>query len=659
MSKLTLLRSVFLFGIVFLAFAFPLHPGDASEPHGVNAAEARLASKVFSSIDEQRWTAALKLSAHAHDRVLSKLVLWLDLMRPQSGRSFAEISRFIDDNPDWPRQKVLVLRAEDIMEGVPDTVLKQWFARHDPISPLAQLRDADLIAASGNAEDAKRRIEEAWISGNFSDEDLRKVLAKYRTFLTTSDHIRRTDRLLWSGEITQASRMLPLLPADWRALAVARMKLAANAAGAAGPVAQVPEALRSNNGLLFDRMRWHLSRDDKDTAIALMESVRNDPERPDRWWPYRQILARDLLNRGQAAHAFKLAADNALVAGSDAAEAEFLTGWIALRFMNRPDLAFPHFVRLHKLSQRPLSVSRGAYWAARAAAGNGDKAAAKTWFGIAASYPTTFYGQLAAAEPGISSTEHPEPEGITAPSDTAKFEALEMVRAILILNAAGEDDLVKTFFVTLANRATTLRNYVLLAELAERIGRPDLGVTIAKIASYANVSMLRAGYPLTRVPRNAGAEQALLLAITRQESAFDSKAMSPTGARGLMQLEPATAAQTARKLGLPFKVKHLTDNGFLNVTLGQAYLDDLISRFDGSYVLAIAAYNAGPSRVSQWIGQFGDPRHTSIDTVDWIEKIPFNETRNYVQRVLENLQVYRLRIGKRELAFSLPEDLHR
>ena len=659
MSKITLLRSLVLLGIVLLAFALPLDPGDASESYGVGATEAHLASKIFADIDDERWTAALKLSAHAHDSVLSKLVLWLDLTRPQSGRSFAEISRFIDDNPDWPRQKVLVLRAEDIMEGVPDAQLKQWFARHDPISPLAQLRDADLIAAAGKADDARRRIEAAWINGNLDDEDFRKVLTKYRNFLTTSDHLRRTDRLLWSGEIAQAGRMLPLLPADWRALAEARIKLASAAPGAAGAVAAVPEALRSNNGLLFDRMRWHLSRDDKDTAIALMESARDDLGRPERWWPYRQILARDLLSRGQAAHAFKLAADNGLVGGSEAAEAEFLSGWIALRFMNRPDLAYPHFVKLHKLSQRPLSVSRGAYWAARAAAGNGDKAAAKTWFTIAASYPTTFYGQLAAAEPGISATEHPEPEGITAASDTARFQSLELVRAILILNAAGEDDLVKTFFVTLANRATTLRSYVLLAELAERIGRPDLGVTIAKIASYANVSLLRAGYPLTRVPRNAGAEQALLLAITRQESAFDSKAVSPTGARGLMQLEPQTAAQIARKLGLPFKAKHLTDNGFFNVTLGQAYLDDLISRFDGSYVLAIAAYNAGPSRVSQWIGQFGDPRLTSVDTVDWIEEIPFNETRNYVQRVLENLQVYRLRIGKRELAFSLPQDLHR
>ena len=195
MSKITLLRSLVLLGIVLLAFALPLDPGDASESYGVGAAEARLASKIFADIDDERWTAALKLSAHAHDSVLSKLVLWLDLTRPQSGRSFAEISRFIDDNPDWPRQKVLVLRAEDIMEGVPDAQLKQWFARHDPISPLAQLRDADLIAAAGKADDARRRIEAAWINGNLDDEDFRKVLTKYRNFLTTSDHLRRTDHL--------------------------------------------------------------------------------------------------------------------------------------------------------------------------------------------------------------------------------------------------------------------------------------------------------------------------------------------------------------------------------------------------------------------------------------------------------------------------------
>lgn len=645
--------------LLLLATALPLRPGEAGDFRGVSDPEARLARSIFTAIDDQRWSAALKQSAHVHDRVLAKLVLWLDLMRPQSGRSFDEIASFADENPDWPRQKVLVLRAEDIMASVPDARLKDWFARHAPISSLAQLRDADLIAADGKAADARDRIEAAWIQGNFSDDDYRKILAKYRDVLTPSDHVRRADRLLWAGETAQVMRMLPILPVGWRALVQARVKLTANAPGAAAAVVAVPQALRSNGGLLYDRMRWRLSHGDKDAAIAIMESARDDLGRPDRWWPYRQILARDLLSRGQAEHAYRLAADHALVSGYDAAEAEFLTGWIALRFMKRPDLAYPHFVRLHELSQRPLSVSRGAYWAARAAAGKGDKAAAKSWFTTAAGYPTTFYGQLAAAEPGIDAPERPEPEGVTAAGDTADFERQELVRAILILNAAGEDDLVKTFFVTLANRATTLQSYVLLAELAERIGRPDLGVTIAKIASYANVSMLRAGYPLTRVPRNAGAEQALLLAITRQESAFDTNAVSPTGARGLMQLEPGTAAQTARKLGLPFKVKHLTDNGFFNVTLGQAYLDDLIARFNGSYVLAIAAYNAGPARVAQWVDQFGDPRVAGVDTVDWIEKIPFGETRNYVQRVLENLQVYRLRIGRRELAFSLAEDLHR
>jgi soluble lytic murein transglycosylase len=659
MSKPALLRRLALLGTVLLGFACPPTPGDASEAHGISTAEARLATKIFSDIDDDRWTAARKLSAGVHDPVLAKLVQWLDLLRPQSGHSFAEIARFIDDNPDWPRQKALLLRAEDVIEGVPDAELKQWFAHHDPISPLAQLRSADLLAVSGKTVEARKRIEDAWINGNLTDEDFRKVLGRYRNYLTPDDHLRRADRLLWAGEIVQASRMLPLLPADWRALAEARMKLATSAPGVAGALAKVPAALQSNPGLLFERMRWHLARDDKDEAIALMESAHDDLGQPDRWWPCRQSLARELVNRGEAARAFGLAAANGLTSGPDATEAEFLTGWIALRFMNRPDLAYPHFIKLHQLAQRPQSIARAAYWAARAADGNGDKAGAKTWFGVAARYSTTFYGQLAAAQPGISETEHPEPEATTAPAETARFESQEMVRAILVLNAAGEDDLVKTFFVTLANRATSLRNYVLLAELAERIGRPDLGVTIAKIASYANVSMLRAGYPLTRVPRNAGAEQALLLAITRQESAFDTRAVSPTGARGLMQLEPATAAQIARKLGLPFKVRKLTDNGFFNVTLGQAYMDDLISRFDGSYVLAIAAYNAGPSRVSQWIGQFGDPRHTDVDTVDWIEKIPFNETRNYVQRVLENLQVYRLRIGKHDLAFSLPEDLHR
>jgi soluble lytic murein transglycosylase len=634
-------------------------PAPASTFEGVSDGEARQAQQIFAAIDNDRWTAAERLTAHVHDRVLAKLVTWLDLQRPQSGHGFDEIAAFVDANPDWPRQRVLTLRAEDVMDGVADAELAAWFSRHEPISPLARLRAADLLFAAGKAAEARARVEEAWIDGNFSDEDAAKVLAKYGSMLSTADHIRRTDRLLWSGESEQAVHMLPLLTSGWRLLVEARLKLAAGAPGAARALDAVPQSLRNNGGLLFDRMRWRLSRGDRDGAIAIMESAADNLGQPERWWPYRQVLARYLLEQGDPEHAYRLAAGHALATGTNAAEAEFLTGWIALRFTRHPELALPHFIRLHDLSQRPVSSSRGAYWAARAAHDMGDETTARQWFSVAAQYPTTFYGQLAAAEPGIEAPPHPEPEAVTSASDMAAFRSQELVRAIFVLNAAGEDDLVKTFFVTLANRAATLESDVLLADLAERIGRPDLGVAIAKIASYSNIWMMRAGYPLTRVPRNAGAEQALLLAITRQESAFDTDAVSPTGARGLMQLEPGTAAQIARKLGLSFTIKRLTANGYYNVTLGQAYLDDLIARFDGSYVLAIAAYNAGPARVSQWLAQFGDPRSSTVDTVDWIEKIPFGETRDYVQRVLENLQVYRLRIGKRDLAFSLPQDLQR
>jgi soluble lytic murein transglycosylase len=233
------------------------------------------------------------------------------------------------------------------------------------------------------------------------------------------------------------------------------------------------------------------------------------------------------------------------------------------------------------------------------------------------------------------------------------------VRAARILEWGGEDGHVRAFVNTLSDAARTPGEHALIADLAEEIGRPDLGVGAAKKALYAGVTLLRAGYPVIRLPQAAGSERALLLALTRQESAFDTNALSPTGARGLMQLMPATARQVAKSLSLPYADRRLSADGLYNLTLGRTYLDRLIGNFNGSYVLAIAAYNAGAARVHQWVEQFGDPRGPGTDAVDWVETIPFGETRNYVQRVLENLQVYRLRIGDRSLAFSLPSDLRR
>jgi soluble lytic murein transglycosylase len=288
----------------------------------------------------------------------------------------------------------------------------------------------------------------------------------------------------------------------------------------------------------------------------------------------------------------------------------------------------------------------------------GNRQLAESWYASAAEHVTAYYGQLAAtrlgASPGKALAE-PQPR----PEETAAFNRRDLVQAVRLLAQVNADDYVRPFLLRLSDIARTPGEHALIARLAGEIARPDLAVAAAKKASYAGVTLLAEGYPLPDLPPGGSVERSLVLAMTRQESAFDGDAVSRVGARGLMQLMPATASTIARSMHMPFSAKRLTSDRHYNVTLGRAYLNSLLGDFGGSYVLAIAAYNAGPARVRQWMDDYGDPRRKGVDVVDWIESIPFGETRNYVQRVLENLQVYRLRLGDRSLAFSLAADLKR
>ncbi len=603
---------------------------------------------------------AFDLAATAGDKLPLKLLHFLDYTRPGSGAKFEDLAAFIEQNPDWPQQAVLRQRAEEAISGVPDATLRDWFKKYKPTLPFAQLRDADIMAAGGDAAGAQARIREIWIGGDFGPIDERTVLARYGDSLRIEDHEKRLDRLLWDGQADAADRMLARVPPDIKALGIARLKLAAQAKNAESFVANVPPQLRNNPGLLFERMHWRRRNDMDDGALEILRHAPQDLVRPAAWWPDRQILARRELNIGNISQAYHLVAENGLSDGAPVAEAEFLAGWIALRFLREPDRGYRHFVRLYDTATMPLSLSRGAYWAGRAAAAMQETELAIGWYEKAAQYTTTYYGQLATSQLGLPWRPKPEHELKATVEELAAFNKRELVRAVRILALVNEPDRMKPFLNRLSELSKTPTEHAMIADLADDLVRLEMGVAAAKRASYQGITLLRAGYPIISLPEvSGGTEHPLLLAITRQESAFEVGVVSRAGARGLMQLMPTTANQVAKSLQLPFSPDRLTTDGLFNVTLGQAYLDGLLSRFNGSYVLAIAAYNAGPARVRQWLQDYGDPRQTDIDVVDWIEQIPFNETRNYVQRVLEGLQVYRLRIGNRELAFSLTADLRR
>jgi soluble lytic murein transglycosylase len=615
--------------------------------------------EAFAAIRSGDWAGAYARAQQAQDPFLGKAVRFLDLSRANSGARFGDIAEFVTGNPEWPSQTLLRERAEEAISSASDDEVGRWFARFPPVTAVGRLRQADYLLAHGQTDRATAEIREVWISTDFGVFDEKTILQRYGHYLRPSDDVQRLDRLVWDGKEEAAHRMLPRVDAGHRAEALARLALASVSKTAEKLISKVPANLQRDPGFLFERMRWRRRKEMYDQAIDILEHAPKDLVRPQLWWSERETLARHALQDGNISLAYRLAQRHGMTDGVNFAEAEFLAGWIALRYLHEAKPAYEHFVRLYNEVSRPISLARGGYWAGRAAQELGYRELAATWYAGAAQHLTTYYGQLAAAQIGADGKaavlEDPRP----TPQETAAFDQKELVRIIRGLADAEAADFAKPFVVKLGDLAKTPGEHALVAALSGEILRPDLAVAEARRASYVGVTLLALGYPLTQLPAGGSVEGPLVLAIARQESGFDQSAVSSAGARGMLQLMPATAKRVAKDLQVPFSQQRLQGDSQYNLTLGRAYLEEMLDRYGGSYVLAVAAYNAGPARVGQWEHDMGDPRAKEVDVIDWVENIPFRETRSYVQRVLENLQVYRLRLGDRNLAFSLALDLKR
>jgi peptidoglycan lytic transglycosylase len=622
------------------------------------AADMQTMRSVLGAIQSGDWSRAYTEAGAIADPLPLRMLRWMDFARPGAAGRFPEIAEFIEKNPDWPGQKALRKHAEEALAGESDAVATDWFKRYPPISAPGRIREAEIMLSAGDLAGGIEALRAAWIGADFGPLDEKNFMAHHFAAIRPEDSARRVDRLLWDGQAEAAHRILPLLSPDYRALAVARLALAAQSSNANALVARVPVQLRGDPGLIFEQLRLRRKKDMTDAAVQILLAQPGDLVRPVAWWNERQAIARRVLASGNADLAYRIVEQHGLIEGNAFAEAQFLLGYIALRYMKQPILAFDHFSRILTRVATPYAKARAGYWGGRAAEAQAKSELAAKWYAAGADHMATFYGQLAAHALGRDAPPRPVPEPVPDPAELDQFNNNEVVRATRIFFELGDRDHGKAFLLHMADNAQTPTMFAMLATLAEASGRIDLAIAVAKRAIEAGTPLMIHGYPVTEIPSGGTAERSLLFAITRQESAFERDVVSRAGARGLMQLMPATASFIANKMQLPFSADRLTADGIYNVLLGRAYLETLIDDFGGSYALAIAAYNAGPGRVRQWLHEYGDPRGGSIDMVDWIEMIPINETRNYVQRVLENLQIYRGQVG-RESAFSLASDLAR
>ncbi|EEW24111.1 Lytic transglycosylase catalytic [Rhodobacter ferrooxidans] len=552
---------------------------------------------------------------------------------------------FLARRPDWPGLTLLRQKGEVAVarSSTPSRVIG-YFDGTSPVTGTGALALAQALQAAGRGAEAEAEAKRAWRALSFTAEDQAALLALYPRALAPL-HEARLDRLLWQDKPEEARRMLPLVSPGWRALAKARLALRAQADGVTALVKAVPADLAGHPGLAHERFLWRMKQGlEEDAAALILERSGDSLGDASAWAERRGVLARFLARAGQGKSAYRVASRHGLSEGTDYADLEFLSGFIALRKLDDPETALRHFTRMQAAVSTPISLAKAAYWQGRAEEARGNAEAARGHFSNAARYQTAYYGQLAAEKLGL--TLDASLLDNTRPADwrEAAFAHSSVLEAGLLLTKAGDRTLAKRFFLHLAESLTD-RELAQLADLALTIHEPHIALLIAKQAAERGVIIPRAYFPLTDlVPDGLAVSRALALAIARRESEFDPAARSKAGARGLMQVMPATAKLMAEKLGLPYAVGRLTSDPGYNAAMGAGYLKQLLDEFGPSVAMIAAGYNAGPGRPRRWIGEFGDPRRAEVDVVDWVETIPFAETRTYVMRVTEGLVIYRAKL---------------
>ena len=592
------------------------------------------------------WPAA-QIASMGAGAVGADIIEWQRL-RAAKGM-LGDYEAFLARRPDWPGLALLKEKGEVAVARSTDPArVIAYFATKQPGTGLGAVSLVRALLLSGLKDKAETEAFRAWTELKFSAEEEDAMLTLMGDSLAVAHEV-RLDRILWDGgRRAEALRMLPRVSPGWRALGNARIALQADAPDAPKLVEAVPKDLAGDPGLAQARFTFRMRAERYDDATSLIidrSTTAASLGNPAAWAERRATLARYLMRKGQPKNAYKVAAMHQLTSGTDYADLEFLAGFIALRKLDNPDAALKHFARLKDAVATPISLSRADYWTGRALQAKGDADGAKAAYKSAARYQTAFYGLLAAERLGLSLDPALATVGKAGPGwKTSDFAGSSVLAAARLLSDAGDRTLSKRFFLQLAESldGTELEQ---LADLALRMGEPHIALLVAKAAAERGVILARSYYPITEmVPEGLPVSRALALAISRRESEFDPAAQSPAGARGLMQVMPATAQTVAKGLGEDFTTGRLTIDPPFNVRIGSTYLRDLADQFGPAVALIAAGYNAGPGRPKKWIAEFGDPRSADVDVVDWVETIPFTETRTYVMRVAEGVVIYRAQL---------------
>jgi soluble lytic murein transglycosylase len=601
------------------------------------------------------------------DPVACKLAEWIYLRSYNTNPSFARFASFIAQNPAWPHIPLFRRRAENALwdDKVADATVLAFFKEHEPTTAKGRLTLARVLLAKGESARAEILARKAWREDDFSAAVERIALDQIGSLITSADWQVRMLSRLYADDTEAGLRAATHVSEPERAIARAWVAVIKKAKNAKALLDDVPVADRDKAGYIFSRAVWLRRSDHEAEASKLMLHAPTDPAAlvdVDQWWIERRLLVRKLLDDGDYQTAYRIARDSPSPPRPNyRVDQHFTAGWIALRYLHDPATAAQHFARIPEGTSSPHALSRGGYWQGRAAEAMGHKEEAKAFYRTAAQYSATYYGQLARARLGLTDLGLLDKPHIPA-DQTATMVNLEIVRAVEILYDLNERELIAPIFAELGESATDVAGMATLCETARRHNDGRSMLLLGKAAHNRGLPLDYYAFPTVGLPEYKSiappVENAVTYSIARQESHFNQKIVSPAHAMGLMQVTPVAALDTARKFKATYdKARLLTDPAY-NMQMGAAELSNLISGYRGSYILTFAGYNAGRGRVRQWIARLGDPRDPKVDPVDWVERIPISETRNYVQRIMENLQVYRARFGGSS-KLMIDADLHR
>ncbi len=612
------------------------------------------AKNIFNLIKKGKWITAQQQTKKVKDKEFKNLVTWLYLKERGNQATFNDYKNFIAENLDYPRIGRLRYMAEHkiILEKTSPRIIINWFGDTEPLSGTGRIKLGEAYLKVNENDLAVDLIKSGWVNADLSSRDVKYYKKKFNKILTTKDHLKRADYLAWNNKYWDLKRMLRYLPKKERLLYNARFILMTNSYGVDKAISDVPQELVSDLGLQYNRLKWRARRNRLEGSLEILRKFHGEETLiyPELWWKLRENITRDLIYAKKYALAYEVSSNHHLNEGPEFADAEWISGWLASSFLNKNKLAIKHFENFYKNVGYPISLARGAFWLGLSHEKVNNQEKAKKYYKESAKFTNTYYGQLSFNKIYIGQDFKLSSEFKITNGYEKEFYKNKLIKHVQLLKEMDRTKFSKDILKHLATLNIEKGSEILAAKLSTEIGRYDYAIQIAKQASYEKRFINTYNYPIISIPEEINKKQMpsqeLLLAIIRQESEFDARANSYVGAQGLMQIMPSTARLVAKNLKTTYNKSLLKSDPNYNIKLGTYYFNSLLEDYDGVFPFAIGAYNAGPNRIKSWVKRYGDPNKGEITFIDWVELIRFKETRNYVQRVIENINVYKYILNK-------------